>query len=108
MNAWRIAFLVVALLGSTGTAHSQQQPLTEKEVRVFCAAANALLAVKMEPGILTDRVTAESRRHADAARQFGATETDLQQVMRAMATSYNEKRLSWDQIVDMGRDCADL
>jgi len=108
MNAWRIAFLFVALLGFKGTAHSQQQPLTEKEAHVFCAAANALLAVKMEPGMLTDRVASESRRHADAARQFGATETDLQQVIKAMARSYNEKRLSWDQIVDVGRDCADM
>lgn len=95
-------------MGFKGTAHSQQQPLTKKEVHVICAAANALLAVKMEPGMLTDRVAAESRRHADAARQFGATEADLQQVMRSMANAYNEKRLSWDRIVEVGRDCADM
>lgn len=108
MSTWRVAFLFVALLGFEGTAYSQQPPLTEKEVHVFCAAANALLAVKMEPGMLADRIAAESRRHADAARQFGATETDLQQVIKAMSLSYNEKRLSWDKIVDAGRDCADI
>ena len=99
-------FLVASLLVILGdVAVAQGAPVDQRMIHAMCAAANAILSTKMEPGMMADYIKAEATRHSDAARKLGATTSDLRQFVEAMAAAYNQKSMSWAEIADMGHDC---
>ncbi len=71
----------------------------------MCAAADAILATKMESGILKDAIRAEAQRHANLARNAGASDSDLSQVIKAIQVAYNNGEWSWEKISELGQSC---
>jgi hypothetical protein len=99
-------FCFVIGLAARGVA--AQPELDRKALHAMCAAANAILATQMEPGMLADVVKNEARRHADAAKKWGATDTDLRQFVKATQLAYNDGRMSWAEIADLGESCVEV
>lgn len=98
-----LAILMCLLLSSGAIAEVQQH-----EAHAVCAAANAILSSQMEDGMMRDVVTSEAQRHADAARNFGVSDAELEQLLRAIGDAYNQGSLSWQEIADLGEDCTRL
>jgi hypothetical protein len=98
---------VIFLFGSMITAApvSAQPNVGPKQIHAMCAAANAMASVRMPPGMLTDLIQSEAKRHADVARKFGASHGDLEQVVMALTLAYNQKTLTWATIVDVAHGC---
>nr|BAF45175.1 hypothetical protein [uncultured bacterium] len=74
----------------------------------LCAATNAIIASKMEPGILADTIKSEARRYNDLAINAGATQDDVYQMMDAIKTAYNNGEWSWEKIVNLGQSCSNI
>jgi len=88
-----------------GALHAEQN-IEPRTKYAMCAASNALLASKMEPGMLADVIISEAKRHKKLAIKAGATQDDIIQVMDAIRKAYNNGEWSWEKISNLGQSCS--
>ena len=101
-----LLFALAILYSTLVVAPAQAQATTtEKENHAMCAAANALLAARTEPGMFRDILSREAKRHADVARELGATQSDLEQSLTALRLAYDSGTTTWGKIADAGQAC---
>ena len=101
----RIAALMIA---SLSIASAQSSIDGAKSQHTLCAAANAIVSTQMGDGIMADLFQESARVHAERARSLGATDTDLQDFIKAIQLSYNSGETTWDEIVDLTEACDQL
>jgi hypothetical protein len=98
-----------ALLIWTVSAFAELESLdSPAAIYAICSASNAILSTRMEDGMLKDMISSEALRHASSARALGATDDDLRQFVEAMSEAYNSGKMSWQEIGDLGQECASL
>ena len=103
------SLLLFAIAWMATQALAEEGPRVEpKAIYALCAAANAILSSQGDGGLLDEIIQSEARRHATAARQMGASQEDIEQVVRAMGRQYNVGAISWDEIADLAYQCTEL
>ena len=79
-----------------------------KHMHALCAAANAVIYTRMGNGVPAGALTNELQRHRETALRLGATQSDLKELVAAIATAYISEELTWDEIVEVGIGCSTL
>ena len=93
------------MVASLPAAFAQSGELDEKGAHALCAAANAIVSTQMGNGIMAENFMESAQKHAERARSLGATDTDLQELLKAIQLSYNSGETTWDKIVDLTDTC---
>ena len=94
------------LLLFTSTAYTQFDFDDPKVLHTMCAAANALVAVKFDEGIMKDFLRSVAQREAALARSLGATDTDIQEFLKGFQLANNSGDLPWEEFVTFAQDCS--
>ena len=102
-----IAAIVLLSIIISSSLYAEDNTYT-KAGYALCAGANAILASKMEPGILADVIKSEAKRHNDLAIKAGATQNDIYQIMDGIKTAYNNSEWSWEKISNLGQSCSKI
>ena len=100
--------LAASLLLSTIQFCFAAEEVEPKVKYLMCAVANVILSSQMGKGFLTDFIESEARRHIDLAKKAGATESDFAQAREGMVAAYNQGKMSWDEIGDLGESCTSI
>ncbi len=90
----------------TSTAYAQVDFDNPKGHHTMCAAANALVAVKFDEGIMKDLLRSVAQREAALARSLGATDTDIQQALKGFQLANNSGALPWEELVTFAQACS--
>ena len=94
------------LLLFTSTAHTQFDFDDPKVLHTMCAAANALIAVKFDEGIMKDLLRSIAQRESALARSLGATDTDIQDFLKAFQLANNSGDMAWEELVNFAQECS--
>lgn len=72
----------------------------------MCAASNAILSTRMDDDLFGKVISAEAAKHSEKAREAGATQEELENMVYSVGNAYNKGTMTWDQITDFAQGCA--
>ena len=101
-------FLSTLIFISPALATADGPQITEKETHTICAAVDGLLGAKTPAGQFADMINREAARHGDRARSLGANQSDFEQAVQGVAASFNQGKLSAEQLGNMATQCAKI